>query len=273
VTVPAAGGVAAPAPAAGVAVESGVRVESGGGVARIVLDRPPLNVLDAPALEALTAALARAARDPETRVVLLSARGKAFCAGVDVAAHAPDRAPEMIRVFGRAIRALLDQEVPVVAAVRGAALGGGCELVLACDVVLASTAARFGQPEVRVGAFPPAAAVLLPRRVGPSAAMDLVLSGRTVDADEALRLGLASRVVPDEELEGAAEAYAAGLAALSRPVLALARRAVREGGSGPVGAALDRADRLYVEELLDLEDATEGISAFLEKRPPAWKDA
>lgn len=258
---------AAPAPA------QGVRVEPDGGVVRLVLDRPPLNVLDAPTLEALTAALDRAARDPATRVVLLSARGRAFCAGVDVAAHAPERAPDMIRTFGRAIRALLRQQVPVVAAVGGAALGGGCELVLACDVVLASEGARFGQPEVRVGALPPAAAALLPRRVGPSAAMDLVLSGRTIDADEGLRLGLVNRVVPDEELHEAAGAYAADLASLSRPVLALARRAVREGASGPVGAALDRADRLYVEELLELEDAAEGISAFLEKRAPEWKDA
>jgi len=259
--------------AAASAPAEGVRVESAGGVVRLVLDRPPLNVLDAPTLEALTAALDRAARHSDTRAVLLTARGRAFCAGVDVAAHAPDRAPEMIRLFGRAIRALLAQEVPVVAAVRGAALGGGCELALACDVVLASEGARFGQPEVRVGALPPAAAALLPRRVGPSAAMDLVLSGRTVDAGEALRLGLASRVVPEEELEEAAGAYAADLASLSRPVLALAKRAVREGAAGPVGAALDRADRLYLEELLELEDAAEGISAFLEKRPPVWKDA
>ncbi|HKK07885.1 MAG TPA: enoyl-CoA hydratase-related protein [Gemmatimonadota bacterium] len=266
-SAPGAGSGAA-APAA-----PGIRSRLRDGVVRITLDRPPLNVLDAPMLEALTAALDAARRDPDTRVVLLSAAGDAFCAGVDVAAHAPERAPAMIRVFGAAVRGLLTQEAPVVAAVDGAALGGGCELALACDVVLASERSRFGQPEVRVGALPPAAAVLLPRRVGPSAAMDLVLSGRTVGAEEALRIGLVTRLLPAEGFGGEVEAYVAGLASLSRPVLRLARRAVREGASGPLGAALDRADRTYVEDLLGLDDAAEGISAFLEKRPPVWKDA
>lgn len=256
------------APAAG-----GVRTEARDGVVRLVLDRPPLNVLDAPMLEGLLEALDRAARDPDSRVVVLSGEGKAFCAGVDVAEHLPERAPGMIRLFGRVVRALLKMEAPVVAAVHGAALGGGCELALACDVILAAEGSRLGQPEVRLAALPPAAAVLLPRRVGPAAALDLILSGRTVGADEALRMGLVSRVLPDEEFAETVDAFAADLASLSRPVLRLAKRAVLDGARGPVGAALDRADALYVDELLELADAAEGITAFLEKRRPVWKDA
>jgi cyclohexa-1,5-dienecarbonyl-CoA hydratase len=256
-------------------VETGsrVRCERDGGVLRLVLDRPPLNVADVAMLEALDAALRSEAASPDTRVVVLAGAGRAFCAGADVGDHVPARAPAMIRAFGRAIRGLLELEVPSVAAVHGAALGGGCELAMACDLVWAREDARLGQPEVRVGAFPPVAAALLPRLVGPQAALDLVLTGRTIGAEEALRMGLVSRVLGEASFEEDVRALAAELAGLSRPVLGLARRAVRESVGRPLGAALDHADSLYLEELLSLEDAAEGVAAFMEKRAPAWRDA
>jgi len=250
-----------------------VRCEREGGVLRLVLDRPPLNVANLAMLEALEAALRTEARSPETRVVVLAGAGRAFCAGADVADHRPARAPEMIRVFGTVIRALLSLEVPSVAVVHGAALGGGCELALACDLAWAREDARFGQPEVRVGAFPPAAAALLPRRVGPAAALDLVLTGRVVDAQEALRLGIVTRVSPATSFEEDVRSWTGELAGLSRPVVALARRSVRAGSELPIESALDRADALYVEDLLALRDAAEGVAAFLEKREPVWTDA
>jgi cyclohexa-1,5-dienecarbonyl-CoA hydratase len=250
-----------------------VRCERERGVLRLVLDRPPVNVAHVPMLEELEVALRTEAASPSTRIVVLTGAGKAFCAGADVSDHVPDRAPEMIRVFGRVIRGLLALEVPSVAAVHGAALGGGCELALACDLVWASEGARLGQPEVRVGAFPPAAAALLPRLVGPAAALDLILSGRVVEASEALRLGLVSRVLPAASFEEEVRTAARDMAGLSRPVLRVAKRAVREGASRSLEAALDLADALYLEELLSLEDAAEGVAAFLEKREPAWKDA
>ncbi|MDP2480124.1 MAG: enoyl-CoA hydratase-related protein [Candidatus Palauibacterales bacterium] len=256
-------------------VETGsrVRCERDGGILRLVLDRPPLNVADVAMLEALDAALRSEAASPDTRVVVLAGAGRAFCAGADVADHVPARAPQMIRVFGRVIRGLLDLEVPSVAAVHGAALGGGCELAMACDLVWAREDARLGQPEVRVGAFPPAAAALLPRLVGPQAALDLVLTGRTIGAEEALRMGLVSRVLPVDSFEAEVRSMAAELAGLSRPVLGVARRAVREAIGRPPGTALDRAESLYLEDLLPLRDAAEGVAAFMEKREPAWRDA
>lgn len=243
-----------------------------GPATRITLDRPPVNVLTIAMLEELSGAVEEAARNPEARAIIVTGAGKAFCAGVDVADHEVDRVEAMIGAFSRAIRALLDSELPVVAVLNGAALGGGLELALACDVVLARAGAKLGQPEIRLGVFPPAAAALLPRRIGLQGAMDLILTGRTITAEEGAAMGLVNRVVDGEELDAAAEEYVGQLTALSRPVLTLARRAVREGLDRPVEAALDLADRLYLEELMQLEDPYEGLAAFAAKRAPVWSD-
>lgn len=250
-----------------------VRLERCGGVLRLLLDRPPLNVLHLPMLRELAVALDEVKADPEVKVLVVAGAGRAFCAGVDVADHVAERVHEMLPAFHEVIRKLVSVECAVVAAVHGAALGGGCELLLACDVVLARADARLGQPEIRLGAFPPVAAALMPRRIGLQRTMDLVLSGRTLDAAEAERLGLVQRVLPVDGFGDAVDALVAELAALSRPVLRLAKRAVVEGLELGAGPALDLAERLYLEELLRYGDPHEGLAAFLEKRPPVWRDA
>jgi cyclohexa-1,5-dienecarbonyl-CoA hydratase len=246
-----------------------VRIDPGP-VARLTLDRPPVNVLDIATLDELTAAVAAAAGDPATRVIVLGGAGKAFCAGVDVKDHTADRVGPMIHAFARAIEAVRAAPVPVVAAVHGAALGGGCELALACDIVLARDDVRLGQPEIRLGVFPPAAAALLPRLVGRQRAMDLLLTGRTIQAAEALRIGLVARILPEDGFHVSVDQYAASLAAHSRPVLALTKRAVTEGLDRPLADALHSADQLYLEELMAFHDPHEGLAAFMEKRDPVW---
>lgn len=248
-----------------------LRLESDGGVRRIVLDRPPLNVLDIALLRELDAAVARVAADPGASVLVLTGAGKAFSAGVDVADHTEDRVEEMILTFHAALRSLVSLEIPTVAAVQGAALGGGLEVALACDVVLAREGAKLGQPEVQLGAFPPFAAALLPRLVGRSRALDLCLTGRTLTAEEAHGLGLVQHVFPRDAFEDRADEYVVRLAGLSPAVLRLTKRAVVEGLDLPLGAALHAAERLYLDDLMRLEDAREGLAAFLEKRPPVWK--
>ena len=248
-------------------------VESDGGVWRIVFDRPPVNVLNIEMLREAREALARVVADPEAKLLLLRGAGKAFCAGVDVADHTTDRVDEMIDEFHGFLIGLLELEVPVVAAVTGAALGGGCEVALAADIVLARAGAKFGQPEIRLGVFPPVAAALLPRLVGRQHALDLILSGRTVDTMEARELGLVSRVFPADEFETHVEAYVATLAGHSRPVLRLTKRAVLEGLELPLREALVREEDLYLDELMGLEDPHEGLAAFMEKREPVWRDA
>ncbi len=250
-----------------------LRVDFGTAIARVVLNRPPLNVLTTEMLDELAGAVGVANADPATRAVVLTGEGSAFCAGVDVADHTTERVGGMIESFSRAIRALLAVDLPVVAALNGAALGGGLELALACDVVLARSGAKLGQPEIRLGVFPPAAAALLPRRVGVQRALDLVLTGRTILAEEAQVMGLVTAVLPADAFGEAVSEYVAPLAGLSRPVLALAKRAVLEGLDRPLSAALAGADALYLDELMALHDPHEGLAAFMEKRAPVWSDA
>lgn len=258
------------------AAAAAVHVERRGrGVARVVLDRPPVNVLDLAALDELDSDLQRVAADPEVRLVVLTGAGKAFCAGLDVADHLPERVDAMLDAFRRVVGRLLSMEAPVVAAINGAALGGGCELVLACDVVLARGGVRMGVPEVKLGAIPPVAAALLPGLVGRQRALDLILTGETVTAEDAERIGLVTRALSSEpgEFEAGVEAYVGAMAALSRPVLRLAKRTTAEAGAVGGFAGLVRAEAAYRSELMPLEDAREGIEAFLEKRAPVWRDA
>lgn len=248
-----------------------LRMEATASVRRIVLDRPPLNILDTAMLGELDEAVARVAADSDASVLVLTGEGKAFCAGVDVADHTEDRVHDMIHAFHTALERLLSLGVPVVAAVNGAALGGGMELALACDVVLARDAAKLGQPEIQLGVFPPFAAAVLPRLVGRAAALDVCLTGRTFTAGEAHALGLVQHVFAGETFTSDVDGYVARLAALSPAVLRLAKRAVVESLEAPVGEALRVVERLYLDDLMKLEDAREGLSAFLDKRPPVWK--
>jgi cyclohexa-1,5-dienecarbonyl-CoA hydratase len=251
-----------------------VRVEfAGDGVVKLVLDRPPLNVLDVAMLVELRDAIQQAAGAPGAKLLLLAGAGKAFCAGVDVADHTPERVPAMLEAFHGALNALAAVELPVVAAVHGAALGGGMELLLACDAVLVREDAKLGQPEIRLGVFPPYAAVVLPRLIGRQRALDLILSGRVVDGREAVVLGLATQALAAEDFDAGVGRYVAGIASLSGAVLRLTKRAVRSLMVQPAAAALASAERIYLDELMRLEDAREGLAAFMEKRPPAWKEA
>jgi cyclohexa-1,5-dienecarbonyl-CoA hydratase len=243
------------------------------GVYRITLARPPLNVVTTAMLEELADAFGAAAAQPGAKVVLLTGDGdRAFCAGVDVADHTAECVDAMMAAFQRAVLGARECELPVVAAVNGAALGGGLELALACDIVLARAGTLLGQPEIRLGVFPPAAAALLPRIVGPQHALDLILTGRLVRADEALALGLVTRVLPTDGFGDAVQAYLETMTAHSAPVLRLARRAVVEGLALPIADAVRHADRIYLEELMQLHDPHEGLAAFAAKREPAWRD-
>ena len=248
-----------------------LRVE-GGPAARIVLDRPPVNVLTIAMLEELASAVAEVGDASETKVLVLTGEGKAFCAGVDVADHTADRVEAMIHTFSGVIQAILDVEVPTLAVVNGAALGGGLELALACDGIVARAGAKLGQPEIRLGVFPPAAAAILPRRIGYTRALDLLFTGRSIRAEEAVRLGLVNQVHPADDMEKELDRLLRQLTSLSRPVLALTKRAVREGLERPLSGALDHADALYLNELMELDDPHEGLAAFMEKREPVWSD-
>jgi cyclohexa-1,5-dienecarbonyl-CoA hydratase len=248
-----------------------VRIEVDSGLARITLDRPPLNVLTTAMMRELAAGLRRVSNDASVRVVRLDAAGKAFSAGVDVADHLGDLLPSMMDALRDLFAAFDGVPQPVVAVVQGAALGGGLEVVLGCDLVVASERATFGQPEIKLGVFAPPATVLLPRRIGLGAATGLLLTGDSVGAAEARRLGIANEVFAAERFEEDCEAWIGKLLALSGAALREAKKALRESRRLAVGEAHDRVHDIYMNDLMATEDAHEGLRSFVEKRKADWK--
>ncbi len=207
------------------------------------------------------------------KLLLFKANGKAFSAGVDVGEHLGDQVTEMIEVFHGIFRRLDALPVLSIASVQGAALGGGCELALYCDLVVASEKAKFGQPEIQVGVFPPIAALILPRIAGRKKALELILSGETIGAQEALSLGLINKVVPPEALEEEFQKFCGKFIPLSGLVLSLTKKAFNAGLMDPSAQGLKEIEKIYLQELMKTKDAEEGLRAFLEKRKPVWKEA
>jgi cyclohexa-1,5-dienecarbonyl-CoA hydratase len=241
-------------------------------VARLVLARPPLNIMTVEMMREITAALDRVASRPGLKAVVLSGEGNAFSAGLAIDEHLGNGIKEMLETFHDVFRRLRALTCVTLAAVRGAALGGGAELATFCDVVVAADDATLGQPEIKLGVFPPIAALHYPRRIGVSRALSLLLSGDVISAVEAQRLGLVDTVVPAERLVEAVESQLARFRARSAAVLRLTKRAVTESLGAPFDAALGALEDLYRYELMATEDAAEGLRAFLEKRSPIWKD-
>jgi cyclohexa-1,5-dienecarbonyl-CoA hydratase len=246
-------------------------VESDGAVARIVLKRPPLNILHREMIRELRSALGALRSEPALRVLVLAAEGKAFSAGVAVEDHLPDRVRPMIEAFHGVFREMRRLGCPTLAAVQGPALGGGCELACAADVVVASETARLGQPEIQLGVFPPIAALLFPHRIGAARTLRLILSGEVLSAREAEAIGLVDRVVPAEGLSEAVGELVARFREKSAPALRLAKRAVLAAAGRGFDEGLEHVERLFLDELMATRDATEGLRAFLEKRPAVWE--
>jgi cyclohexa-1,5-dienecarbonyl-CoA hydratase len=250
-----------------------ITYSSDNGLVAITINRPPYNVLDIASMEEIKAALHRAAADTTARVVLITGSGdKAFSAGVEVADHTPEKVDRMIEVFGDLFRGLEEVPVPTVAALNGVALGGGCELAIGCDMVIAAAHAKIGQPEIKLGVFPPVAAVLMPRLIAPGKAHELILGGENLTAEEALQCGLIVRVIPKEEFATGTQAYVARFLGLSRAALVLTKKAMRAAQGRSFMDGLARADEIYLKELMATADAREGLAAYMDKRKPVWQN-
>jgi cyclohexa-1,5-dienecarbonyl-CoA hydratase len=243
-------------------------------VARVTFARPPLNIFTIAMMREVDAALTECMgmRDVVAVVFDSSAGSRAFSAGVSVEEHQPETVYQMLESFHNVFRTLEQMAKPALAVVDGAALGGGCELVAGCDIVVSSSRARYGQPEIKLGVFPPVAAVLLPRIMGERRARELLLTGEIFDAQEALRTGLVSYVVEADALEAKLQEVLARLRELSAPALEMARRAMDAARGRPFLEALERAEDIYLNDLMKTEDAHEGVRAFTEKRKPEWRN-
>jgi len=240
-------------------------------VARLRLQNPPLNVIDIAMMEELAAVLGDIETRPEIVAVIFSGSQKAFSAGVDVAAHTPDKVEQMLGKFHAVIRALVSSKKVSIAAVHGHCLGGGAELAMVCDLVYTSELATWAFPEIKLGCFPPVATAALAALVGQKHAADLVLTGRTITGKEAATIGLANAVAPEVDLDHVVQETVDHLATLSPAALAVTKKAIYAWDSIHFDKGLARAEKIYFEDLMKTEDAHEGIHAFLEKRPPTWR--
>ncbi len=243
------------------------------GVATITLARAPLNILNIAMMTEFNHAMTEYMdTDKQVKLLVINAEGKSFSSGVDVGEHMGDLAPKMIAVFHDMFRNMDKLAVPSIAVVNGAALGGGCEVAVYCDMVIASDKALFGQPEIQVGVFPPIAAMMFPRILGRKKAMELILSGDIIKADEAMELGLINKVVAHDNLEEEAASFIKKFSRLSGTVLKHTRKATLMGLESQQNSLLSEIEDLYLNKLMKTHDAMEGLNAFLEKRKPVWKD-
>ena len=249
-----------------------IKTAINGPVAELTLSREPLNVLNIAMMKEVNEFLDSLKGRDELSVLVIKAEGKAFSAGVDVGEHLGDQVVEMIEVFHGIFRRMDALGLASIAQVEGAALGGGCELALYADMVVASEKAKFGQPEIQVGVFPPLACLIMPRMGGIKKSLELVMTGDVIKAGEAKEYGLVNHVLPPEEVGPKVEQLVGKLAKLSPLVLKLTRKAALVGIGEEMNKSLNEIERIYLDDLMVTHDAEEGLKAFLEKRKAEWKN-
>jgi cyclohexa-1,5-dienecarbonyl-CoA hydratase len=242
-----------------------------GPLARVTLTSPPLNVIDFQMMDELSAALQTLDQHSEVSTVIFSGGERSFSAGVDVAIHTPDRIQEMLTKFHGLILGLSRCRKITIAEVHGVCLGGGAELAMVCDMVYTTDKAKWGFPEITLGCYPPVACAGLASLVGQKRAADLIFTGRTFSGEDAAAWGLANEALPEGELREALQSTLDHLVKLSPAALGVTKKAFYAWDSFHLDKGLGRAEKIYLEELMKTEDATEGIGAFMEKRKPVWK--
>lgn len=241
-------------------------------IARLSLDHPPHNVLAVPMMKEMAEAIESLNGRSDVKAILLQSAQPTFSAGISLEDSRPDRVFQTLDAFTRVFQAMVDISKPVVVVVNGPAIGAGSELVGFADVVIASPKAKFAQPEVKLGVFPPFAAVMLPQLIGPKKTYELILTGEALSAEDALRFGFVNKLVPEAELHNHVEALIARISEFSGPVLEVTKRVIGSSMGLPLKQAMKKSHDLYLNELMNLEDVQEGLRAVIEKRKPVWKN-
>lgn len=248
-----------------------VSLEREGKLLRLTLARPKANIVDAAMIAALRTALSEYLPQAQLRAVLLSAEGPHFSFGASVDEHLPDSCAEMLQSLHALVLQMVESPVPLLVAVRGQCLGGGLEVAAAGNLIFAAPGAMLGQPEVKLAVFAPAASCLLPERIGQAQAEDLLFSGRSITAEEALQIGLVTAVAEDPD-QAALDYFDQYLASLSASSLRFAVRAARSESAQRIRTKLAIVEKIYLTELMATHDAVEGLTAFIGKRPAVWQD-
>ena len=249
-----------------------VRVRMEGPVAHMTLARPEHNLLNEAMLRELAEGIEYSGSREDVKIILLDSACKVFCGGIELGEYTSQRVFQMLDSFHAAFAAMVDVAKPVICVVNGPAIGGGAELAAFGDLVIATPKARFAQPEITIGMFPPLASTILPYLVGPKIALELVLTGEPVSAERALDLGLVNRLVPEGQLDATVQDLVARMASHSGPVLTMAKKAILGGMGLSLRDGLKHSMGIFLNELYRLEDSQEGLHALVEKRKPNWKN-
>src|SRR6266481_3729729 len=249
-----------------------LKLKLDGSVARVTLNRPEHNLLNEPMLREMADAIDLIGQKEEIKLIVLDSACKVFCGGIEVGEYTSQRVFQMLDAFHSAFAGILETAKPVVCVVNGPAIGGGAELAAFGDLVIATPKARFAQPEITLGVFPPLASTILPFLVGPKVALELVLLGEPVSAERALELGIVNRLVPEAQLEATVNDLCARIAGHSGPVLTMAKKAILGGMGLSLRDGLRNSMNIFLNELYRLEDSQEGLRALSEKRKPNWKN-
>ena len=248
-----------------------VWLDRDGSLLRLRLANPKANLVDAAMISELDLALSEQASNANIACVLLDAEGPHFSFGASVEEHLPEQCADMLSSLHDLIIKMLEYPVPILAAVQGQCLGGGLEVVSGASQIFAATDAKFGQPEIKLAVFAPAASCLLPERIGQANAEDLLFSGRSVSAEEGFRMGLVQSVSDDPQ-QAALDWFDKHLAKLSASSLRFAVRAARLQSLDRIKDKIAQVEKLYIEELMKTHDALEGLTAFVEKRQANWNN-
>ncbi|HKS67982.1 MAG TPA: enoyl-CoA hydratase/isomerase family protein [Candidatus Acidoferrales bacterium] len=246
------------------------RVE--GEVARLTLDRPEHNLLNERMLAEIASGINSCGERSDVKLIVLDSSGKAFCGGIELGEYTQRRVFQLLDAFHSAFNAMLDTSKPLLVVVNGPAFGGGAELASLGDLVIATPRARFAQPEIKLGVFPPLAAAILPYILGPKLALELVLTGEVMTAERARDLGLVNWLVSEQELEAKVADIVAKVTAQSGPVLTMAKKAILGSLGQSLRDGVTTSMKVFLNELADLEDSQEGLRALVEKRAPKWKN-
>jgi cyclohexa-1,5-dienecarbonyl-CoA hydratase len=249
-----------------------IKFEIASFIARLTLDNPPHNVLAVPMMKEMAEAIESLNGRGDVKAILLQSSQSTFSAGISLEDSRPDRVFQTLDAFTRVFQAMVDISKPVVVVVNGPAIGAGSELVGFADVVIATPKAKFAQPEVKLGVFPPFAAVMLPQLIGPKKTYELILTGEALSAEEALKFGFVNKLVQESELQAHVEALVARISDFSGPVLEVTKRVIGSSMGLPLKEAMKKSQDLYLNELMNLEDVQEGLRAVIERRKPVWKN-
>jgi cyclohexa-1,5-dienecarbonyl-CoA hydratase len=240
-------------------------------VAWLTLCREPVNVLNIDMMNEIVDALENLLAHEEPHALVIRSNQKVFSAGVSIEDHIGEKAEPMIHVFHKMFHLLAKIPCPTIAVVEGAAIGGGCEIASFCDISVATEKAKFGQPEINLGLFPPVSVAIFPWLMGFNKTMELLLTGKTISAAKAKEYGLINEVVSDDELANYLEELLDSFRSKSRIALSYTRMAIREAMANTFAQTISKVEQIYLTDLMKTNDAQEGLNSFLEKREPVWK--